>query len=246
MTTTKKTKVSAAVSTTIQSFADEIMLRVNKVEADQTEVDMGRKGIMATLAATYGEQAVRPAKQGGISGNAMRTDDSIKAESSRLGITPGAARELYFGIIKPINALRANVWEDYQTAYFGEPEKKAATPKDAPENIKALKAEKEEHEKEAKLCKAHAALAKAAMLTAESDAAYEEAKGRMDDANKAAKAYTEAAKQCAARIKDEAESNAGADAYGTLCEALKKLGEKYEAHKDKEVSNLAKQVISLL
>ena len=105
MTTTKKTKVSAAVSETVQSFADEVMARVVAVEAGQTEVDMGRKGIMATLAATYGEQAIMRAKQGGISGNAMRTEESIKAEASRLGITPGAARELYFGIIKPIKTI---------------------------------------------------------------------------------------------------------------------------------------------
>ena len=246
MTTTKKTKVSAAVTVAVQSFADEVMARVVAVEAGQDEVNMGRKGIMATLAATYGEQAIMPAKQGGISGNAMRTEESIKAEASRLGITPGAARELYFGIIKAINALRLNVWEDYQTAYFGEPEKKASAPKDEPENIKALKAEKAEHEKQAQTGKAIAALAKAAMLTAESDSEYEAAKARMDTANKAAKAYTEAAKQCAADIKAAAESNAGATAYGTLHQALKALGDKYKSHKDEETAELAKQVLALL
>lgn len=243
---TTKTKVSTAVTAAVQSFADEVMTRVIAVEAGQDEVNAGRKSIMATLAATYGEQAIMRAKQGGISGNAMRTEESIKAEASRLGITPGAARELYFGIIKAINALRLNVWDDYQTAYFGEPGKKATAPKDEPENIKALKAEKAKHEKDANQYKAAAALAKATMLTAESDSDYGEAKARMAVANKAVKACTEAAKQCAASIKVTAEDNAGVDAYCTLCEALKKLGEKYKAHKDEETAELAKQVLALL
>lgn len=243
MTTTKKAKVSAAVSTTVQSFADEVMVRVIAVEAGQTEVDMGRKAIMQSLYAHYGN-AIAPASKGGLSGNAMRTEDSAKAEASRLDLAVGAARELH-GIIKAINEVRANVWQDYQRAFFGCNEKTSA-PKDEPENIKALKAEKAEHEKDANRCKAAAALAKAAMLTAESDGDYEAAKARMDNANKAAKAYTEAVKQCAADIKAAAESNAGADAYGTLCEALKKLGEKYKAHKDEETAELAKAILALL
>ena len=144
MSTTKKTKVSAAVTVAVKSFAAEIMERVNKIEADQTELDTSRKGVMESLAATYGVQAIMRAKDGGISGNAMRTEDSIKAEASRLGITPGAARELYFDIIKAINAVRKNVWDDYQTALFGDAEKKTAAPKDEPENIKALRATKAE------------------------------------------------------------------------------------------------------
>lgn len=244
MTTTKKTKVSAAVSATIQSFHAEIMLRVNKVEADQTEVDMGRKGIMATLAATYGEQAVMPASKGGISGNAMRTDDSMKAEASRLGITPGATKELQ-GIIRAINEVRANCWQDYQRAYFGRTEK-VSTPKDAPENIKALKIEKAEHEQNAKVNNAGAKMADARAMLADTDEEKEREKKLAKEARTLAKACTEAANQCAARIKEEAEINAGADAYGTLYEALRKLGEKYETHKDEEVTELAKQVLALL
>ena len=245
MTTTKKTKVSAAVSETVQSFADEVMARVVAVEAGQTEVDMGRKGIMATLAATYGEQAIMRAKQGGISGNAMRTEESIKAEASRLGITPGAARELYFGIIKPINALRANVWEDYQTAYFGEPEKKAATPKDEPENIKALKAEKAEHENTAKVYREEAKSLGEAVKNADG-----EDKLRLMEAQAAARLDAARAdmlaKQCAANIKVAAEEVAGANAYGTLHQALQALGDKYKAHKDEETAALAQQVLALL
>ena len=244
MTTTKKTKVSSAISATIQSFHAEIMAAVIRIESEVVKLESDRKEVMTKIVAAYGEQAVMPASKGGISGNAMRTEDSAKAEASRLNIAPGAAKELH-GIIKAINGVRANVWQDYQRAYFGRTEK-VSTPKDVPENIKTLKAEKAEHEKEAQICKAHAALAKAAMLTAESDAAYEEAKGRMDEANKNAKGWTALAKASAEKIKVAAEDNAGADAYGTLCEALKKLGEKYQAHKDKEVTELAKQVLALL
>jgi hypothetical protein len=246
MSTTNKKKVTAAVSEVILSFHAEIMARVIAVEAGQDEVNVGRKGIMATLAATYGERAIMYAKQGGISGNAMRTDDSIKAEASRLGITPGAARELYFDIVKPINAMRANAWEDYQAAHFGAPEKKAVAPKDEPENIKALKAEKAEHEHNAKVNKAEAKMADARAMLADTDEEKEREKKLAKDARALAKYQEEQAKDCAARIKEEAEDNAGADAYGTLCEALKKLGEKYKAHKDEETSELAKQVLALL
>lgn len=243
MTITKKTKVSAAVTVAVQSFHDETMRQVREIEQAASGVEEGRKDVMFRLSAHYGN-AIAPASKGGLSGNAMRTEDSAKAEASRLGITLGAAKELH-GIIKAINEIRANAWQDYQRAFYGRAEK-ASTPRDEPENIKELKVEKAGHEADANQWKAAAALAKAAMLTAESDAAYEEAKGRMDDANKAAKACTEAAKQCAADIKEAAESNAGADAYGTLCEALKKLGDKYASHKDEETAELAKQVLALL
>jgi hypothetical protein len=240
-----KKAVPTAVSVAVQSFADEIMLRVNKIEADQTELDTSRKGVMESLAAAYGVQAIMRAKQGGISGNAMRTDDSVKAEASRLGMTPGAARELY-GIIKAINAVRNNVWDDYQTAYFGEPEKKNAAPKDEPENVKALKAEKADHEQNARICKAAAKMADARAMLADTDEEKEREKNNAKVFRDDAKYYEEAVKQRAADIKAIAEENAGIDAYGTLHAAIKALHDKYATHKDDETARLAKALLTLL
>ena len=239
----KKTKVDTAVTVAVKSFHTETLEQVTRVEALATDVEAGRKGIMATLHAHYGN-AINTTKLGGLSGNAMRTPNSVKAEASRLGITEGAARELY-GIIKAINEVRANVWQDYQRAFFGRNEK-AATVKDEPENIKALKAEKVERETQVQLYKAKAAMAKAAMLTPESDGAYEEAKARMEEANKAAKDWAAVAKVSAENIKTAAQDNAGAEAYGTLHEAARKLGERFKDHKDAETSELALAILALL
>jgi hypothetical protein len=242
MKATKKA-VDTAITVAVKSFHTETLEQVTRVEALATDVESGRKEIMVTLHAHYGN-AIAPAKQGGLSGNAMRTDDSIKAEASRLDITEGAARELH-GIIKAINEVRANVWQDYQRAFFGRNEK-AATVRDEPENIKALKAEKKERETQVQLHKAKAAMAKAAMLTAESDGAYEEAKSRMEEANKDAKDWAAMAKVSAENIKVAAEDNAGADAYGALHEAARKLGEQFKDHKDAKTSELAIAILALL
>jgi hypothetical protein len=84
------------------------------------------------------------------------------------------------------------------------------------------------------------------MLSAESDEAYEEAKTRMDEANKYAKGWTALAKVSAEKIKAAAEENAGIDAYGTLHAAIKALHDKYVNHKDEETARLAKALLTLL
>lgn len=240
----KQTKkaVQAATSTVITDWNVETIV-TQWVSAAESVRD-----IFARIVAHYGEAVVCKAAAGGFNARSVKdkTEEQYKAEASRLSIAPSAVRELHMLQIAIKEKVGLHAWQNAQDTYFGKDEPKAAAPKDEPENIKALRTEKAEHEKNAIQCKAAAALAKAAMLTAESDSDYESAKARMDDANKAAKAYTEAAKACAADIKAAAESNAGADAYGALCDALRKLGEKYAAHKDAETAELAKQVLALL
>lgn len=242
MKATKKA-VSSAMSVELKSFHDETMESVRRIEDAATGVEEGRKAIMQSLYAHYGN-AIAPASKGGLSGNAMRTEDSAKAEASRLDLAVGAARELH-GIIKAINEVRANVWQDYQRAFFGRNEK-ASVPKDEPENIKALRVEKAEHEQNAKVNKAEAKMADARAMLADTDEEKEREKKLAKEARALAKYQEEQAKDCAARIKEEAESNAGADAYGTLYAAIKALHDKYVSHKDIETSDLAKALITLL
>ena len=206
------------------------------------------RNIFSRIVAHYGASVVCKAAAGGFNARSVKdkTEDQYKSEASRLGIAVSAVRELHMLQIAIKEKVGTHAWQNAQDTYFGKDETKAAAPKDEPENIKALRNAKAEHEHNAKQCKAAAALAKAAMLTAESDSEYEAAKERMVRVNKAAKAYTEAAKVCAADIKAAAESNAGADAYGTLCEALKKLGDKYSNHRDAATAELAKRVLALM
>jgi len=240
---TKKTKVDTAITVAVKSFHTETLDQVTRVEAMATDVESGRKEIMVTLNAHYGN-AIAPAKQGGLSGNAMRTPDSIKAEASRLGITEGAARELH-GIIKAINEVRANVWQDYQRAFFGRNEK-AATIKDEPENIKALRATKAELIAERDAIKGEVKRLGEA-IKAESDPEHAlhlrglQARSRLD----VAKADIDA-KAIDLQIKHAVEDIAGDNAYATLHLALEALGNKYKSHKDEIVAELAKQVLALL
>ena len=243
MTTTKKTKVATAESATVQSFHDETMENVRRIEDAATGVEEGRKAIMQSLYVHY-SNAIAPASKGGLSGNAMRTSDSMKAEASRLNLTVGAVRELH-GIIKAINEVRANVWQDYQRAFFGRNEK-ASAPKDESDAVKALKAEKAEHEGNAAASKIAAKEIELEIMKAKDEGEKAQLQKKLKTYRSDAKYFTEQAKDCAQMIKEEAEFAAGSNAYGALCEALKKLSNKYASHKDEAVAELAKQVLALM
>lgn len=124
-----KTKTNNVV--TIPSFDTAALLeRVRGIELELDNVAEGRKGVMAMLVAEYGEAAIKPASQGGINCRAFRTgtkDETRKEEASRLGMKPSKARELA-DVIGGINAIRHNVWQEYQRAYFGREPAKAAEP----------------------------------------------------------------------------------------------------------------------
>jgi hypothetical protein len=205
------------------------------------------RDIFTSIVAHYGVAVVCKAAAGGFNARSVKDkkDDQYKAEASRLGVTVSAIRELHTLQLAIKEKVGTHAWQNAQDTYFGEPEKKAAAPKDEPENIKALKAEKAEHEQTAKVCREEAK-----SLGEEVKKASGEDKLRLMESQAAARLDAARAdmlaKQCATRIKDEAESNAGADAYGTLHAAIKALHDKYATHKDEETARLAKALLTLL
>lgn len=237
----KQTKqpVVAASSVVINEW------NVDTVIAQWKAADTSAKDAFAAIVAHYGHHVCQPSKQGGFSANAVRNkaEEQYKAEASRLHITPSACRELHRLQERIKVEVGASAWQTRQTVYYKVG--KEVAPKDEPDNIKAIRAEKTKHEQTVKVCRDEAK-----SLSEEAKKVDGEEKLRLLEAQAAARldaARAEMmAKQCSARIKEAAEVSAGADAYGALHEALRKLGEKYAAHKDEEVSELARQVLALL
>lgn len=236
----KQTKVASAVSNVITEW------NVDTIVTQWVNAAKEVKEVFASIVAHYGEGIVCKAEAGGFNARNVKdkTEYQYKAEASRLDISVSEVRELHRLQIAIKERVGLHAWQNAQDTYFGKPEKVAA-PKDEPENIKALREEKASHEQTAKSCRDTAKSIGEEIKTAEGAD-----KLRLMEAQAAARLDAARAdmlaKQCAARIKEEKENDAGADAYGTLCEELKKLGERYKAHKDAEVSELAKQVLALL
>ena len=239
-------KVSTPATDAVVSFKDEILTEARLVEGKATEAEEGRKEIMARLAAQYGAAAIRPASEGGLSGNALRDkENGYKAEASRLGITEGAAKELH-AIIRGINELRANIWQSYQRAFFGVAK---AAPKEESEAVKELKAQKAELESEAEQGRIIAKEAdlqamKAKRVGDEAEAA--EAKAEAERARKVVAYLVEQSKGMSEKIKAAREDEAGVNAYAKLVGDLSTLGNRYAQHNDEAVAELAKQVLALI
>jgi hypothetical protein len=160
-----KSKTNNANVVTVTSFDTEaLMVRVRDVEASASTIDGDRKAIMETLSAEFGAPALMPAKAGGINCAAFRTgtkDETRKAEASRLGMPSHKARQLA-DIVNGINAIRHNVWQEYQRAYFGRATPKASEPVTLSAEAKAANAAKAE----AKEAKTQVDLARAALIVA--------------------------------------------------------------------------------
>lgn len=237
----KQTKVVAASSNVITDW------NVDTIVTQWVSAAESVRNIFTRIVAHYGEGIVCKAADGGFNARSVKDkkEEQYKAEASRLGTTPSAVRELHTLQLAIKEKVGAHAWQNAQDTYFGEPEKKAAAPKDEPENIKALRVEKAEHENTAKVYREEAK-----SLGEEVKKADGEDKLRLMEAQAAARLDAARAdmlaKQCAADIKVAAEEVAGANAYGTLHQALQALGDKYKSHKDEETAELAKQVLALL
>jgi hypothetical protein len=182
-----KTKTTSVV--TVTSFdAEALLLRVRGVEDNAATVEGGRKGVMETLAAEFGAPALMTAKAGGISCAAFRKgtkDETRKAEASRLGMPTHKARQLA-DVINGINAIRPNVWQEYQRSYFGRKPTKATEPATLTAEARAANVAKAE----AKEAKTQVDLARAALIVAtvekkgvdEAKANLEEKKAKAEDA----------------------------------------------------------------
>lgn len=239
-------KVSTPSTDSVVSFKDEILTEARIVESKATEAEEGRKGIMARLAAQYGAASIKPASEGGLSGNALRDkENGYKAEASRLGITEGAAKELH-AIMRGINELRANVWQSYQRAYFGVVK---AAPKEEPEAVRELKAQKAELAAEADQhrlkAKTHDAWALKSKIEG-NHAAYMEHKEKADAARKACRDLAEQSAALTEKVKTAREDEAGINAFAKFVGDLSTLGNRYAQHNDKEVRELAKAVLALI
>lgn len=188
---TKTTVVTIAAST---FDMDTTLQLVRNIEASADNVTQGRKDIMADIAANFGEAALRPASQGGINCAAFREgakDDTRKEEASRLGMVQGKASQLA-RLVRAINDIRHNIWQEYQRAYFGRAEpkaKEAAAPSaEAIAAIAAKEAAKEAQEA-AKLARAQL------MIATITKGDTEAAKATLEQAAKEAKEAKEAAKE---------------------------------------------------
>jgi hypothetical protein len=234
-------KKQTATPVVEERYSVTFVRRVGKLEEQQGTINEERKALVSELVSHYGAHVIREAKDGGIN-----FTKNLKEEATRLETTVNALQELD-EIRQGINkVLGAHGWRDYLRALYPKNAKEASAPKDEPESIKVLKAEKAELEHNAKVNKATAKMADARAMMADTDEEKEREKKIAKEARAHAKYQGEKAKECAAEIKAIAEDNAGADAYGALVEALKKLGERYKSHKDGEVKELAQQVLALL
>jgi hypothetical protein len=216
---------------TVPSFDTEaLLLRVRGVEDNATVVDGGRKGVMETLAAEFGAAALMPASQGGINCRAYKKgtkDETRKEEASRLGMPTGKARQLA-SIINGINAIRPNVWQEYQRAYFGRAAPKAIEPVALTEEAKAANAAKAK----AKEAKVQVDFARAALIVANAEKkGVDEAKANLEEAKanlEEAKANLEEAKaEAVAKVAEGKEVKASeslADLIQRAIEAAEKAG----------------------
>jgi len=190
-----KSKTNNAVVTLPAFDTAELLERVRRTEATASTIDGDRKAIMETLSAEFGAPALMPAKAGGINCAAFRKgtkDETRKAEASRLGMPAHKARQLA-DIINSINAIRHNVWQDYQRSYFGRVPPKASEPVTLPAEAKAANDAKAA----AKAAKVDVDLARAALIVA--------SVGNDDKAKAEAKANLEATKAKAEDAKAKAE-----------------------------------------
>ncbi len=188
---TKTTVVTIAAST---FDMDATLQHVRDTEASADNVYIFRKDIMATIAANFGEAALRPTRQGGINCAAFRQgtkDDTRKEEASRLGMVQGKASQLA-SLIRAINEIRHNIWQEYQRTYFGRAEpkaKEAAAPSaEAAAAIAAKEAAKKAQEA-AKLARAQL------MIATINKGDTEAAKATLEKATKEATIAKEDAKQ---------------------------------------------------
>jgi hypothetical protein len=240
----KATKKAVAVATS-NVIAD---WNVNTIVTQWISAAESVRDIFTRIVAHYGEAVVCKAAAGGFNARSVKdkTEEQYKAEASRLGVTVSAVRELHRLQSAIKEKVGTHAWQNAQDTYFGEPEKKAAAPKDEPEDIKALRAEKAEHEQNARVYKAEAKMADARAMLADTDEEKEREKKIAKNARSEARYCEEKAKDCAGEIKAIVEENAGIDAYGTLHAAIKALHDKYATHKDEETSRLAKALLTLL
>jgi hypothetical protein len=188
-----KTKTTVVTIAAPAFDMDTTLQQVRIVEASADNVTQGRKAIMATIAANFGEAALRPASQGGINCAAFRQgtkEDTRKEEASRLGMVQGKAGQLA-SLVKGINAIRHNIWQEYQRAYFGRTEKA----KEATAPSKEAAAAKVAQEA-AKVAQEAAKLARAQLMIATiTKGDVEAAKATLEEAAKEAATAKEAAKE---------------------------------------------------
>lgn len=178
---------------TLPSFDTVALLeRVRRIEATAADLTVGRFAVMHVLTEEFGAPALMPAKNGGINCAAFRKgtkDETRKAEASRLGMPTHKARELA-DIINSINAIRHNVWQEYQRAFFGRTPPKASAPVALPIEAK----EANDAKAMAKEAKTQVDLARAALIVAsvekkgvaEAKANLEQAKANREVANRKA------------------------------------------------------------
>ena len=224
-----KTKTNNVV--TIPSFDTAALLeRVRGIELELDNVAEGRKGVMAMLVAEYGEAAIKPASQGGINCRAFRTgtkDETRKEEASRLGMKPSKARELA-DVIGGINAIRHNVWQEYQRAYFGREPAKAAEPATTTPAAKAANDAKAA----AKAAKVDVDLARAALIVASvgnDDKAKAAAKAKLDEAKAAKETADKAANDAKAAAKAADDAKAAKAAGESVADLIQRAIDKAKA-----------------
>lgn len=241
-----KTVNTAQTTTTTSAFHNEIMAQVTSVESASTE---GKRAVMGRMAKQYGKDALREAKFGGFSGNAVRnrTPEQYKAEGSRLNLTEGAARELH-GIILAINAIRPNCWQEYQRTMFPRESAtpaKAVTKEHSPELVAAI-AERDRLAGESNAIKARSKLTEAKLLLADTDEEKETLRATLDSQRNEATAAREALKLADEKVKQTKADDAAMNEWVNFAQSLEALATKYKDSKDKHVKALAKKVLKLV
>jgi len=207
---------------TLPSFDTAALLeRVRSIEATAADLTVGRFAVMHALAAEFGAAALRPASQGGINCRAFRKgtkDETRKDEASRLGMPTHKARELA-DIINGINAIRHNVWQEYQRSYFGRTTPKASEPATLTVEAKAANAAKAE----AKEAKTQVDLARAALIVASVEKkGVAEAKANLEEKKAEAEQAKAKAEQAKAKAVAKATESKEAKASESLADIIQR------------------------
>ena len=185
------------------------------------------------------------AKNGGISCAAFRKgtkDETKKAEASRLGMPTGKASQLA-GILAGINAIRPNVWQEYQRAYFGRSVPKASEPVELTAEAKAANAAKAM----AKEAKTQVDLARAALIVATVEKkGIEEAKANLEEKKAEAEQAKAKAEQAKAKAVEAGKAKAETKASESLTDLIQRAIEMAEKAGKADVMDLLAEALESL
>lgn len=117
----KRKTVAPANTATVTDYKAQFIAEFASIEAQDKElrgtINSRRIAFLDGMIAHYGASLIREAKDGGFDGNKMKSEDSIKAEAARHGVSVPLLKECaeVIAVIKKEGPFK---WRDYLRAKF--------------------------------------------------------------------------------------------------------------------------------